>query len=101
MEHTKGPWIAATDAEGYVYDDNEILVAAAHCQKTHYNAAGVSAEQMMANARLIAASPTMIEELKKIVAVIKEYDSPWWMDDPNRGGFDLETIEAAIAKATE
>ncbi len=60
-KHTKGPWKAAKDAQGYIYNDDEILIAAAHCQKTHYNAAGVSAEQMMANVRLIAASPIMYD----------------------------------------
>ena len=60
-EHTKGPWNADKVSEGYVFDNNEILIAAAHCQETHYNAAGVSAVKMMANARLIAAAPELLE----------------------------------------
>lgn len=42
----------------------------------------------------------MLECLKEIKKTI-ESSEHWWMDCPNKGGFDLEKIEELIKKATE
>lgn len=41
------------------------------------------------NARLRAA----LEDVRRRIL---DREQPWWIDDPNRGGFDLEMIEAAL-----
>lgn len=46
----------------------------------------------------IDAAPDLLEALKYVANRIEASDE-WWMDCPNRGGFDLEMINAAIAKA--
>ena len=40
----------------------------------------------------------LVEALKEIRATIKNSEE-WWMDCPNRGGFDVEKIDAALAAA--
>jgi hypothetical protein len=55
--------------------------------------------ELLANARLIAAAPNLLEALQDVLSRIKKSEE-WWMDCPDRGGFDAEAIGAAIAKAT-
>lgn len=52
-----------------------------------------------ANARLIVASPELLDVCKYCLQRIKDSEE-WWMDSPERGGFDTVKIEAAIKKAT-
>lgn len=56
-------------------------------------------DERSANARLIAAAPELLEQLADVLKRIEETDH-WWMDCPDRGGFDAEAIRAIIAKAT-
>lgn len=51
-----------------------------------------------ANANLIASAPQLLKELLKVQNAIKESDY-WWIDYPDRGGFDLKAIDEAIDKA--
>ena len=51
-----------------------------------------------ANAHLIAAAPEMLEELVKAVKIIENSDA-WWMDCPDKGGFDLDSLTTIINKA--
>lgn len=55
-------------------------------------------EVTIANANLISAAPELLTELIKARKIIEESDE-WWMDSPDRGGFDIESIDAAINKA--
>lgn len=50
------------------------------------------------NAQLISAAPELLAELIKAMKIIEESDE-WWMDSPDRGGFDTESMDAAINKA--
>lgn len=50
------------------------------------------------DASLIAAAPELLKELIKARKIIEESDE-WWMDSPDRGGFDTESMDAAINKA--
>ncbi len=43
-------------------------------------------------------APELLEVLKRIRKTIAD-SGQWWMDCPDRGGFDTEEIDAAIAKA--
>ena len=54
----------------------------------------------LANTKLIAVAPEMLECLEGIKKTI-ESSEHWWMDCPNKGGFDLEKIDELIKKATE
>lgn len=47
---------------------------------------------------LMAAAPELLAELIKARKIIEESDE-WWMDSPDRGGFDTESMDAAINKA--
>ncbi|KKM14292.1 hypothetical protein LCGC14_1707590 [marine sediment metagenome] len=92
-KHTKGPWAIN---EFLVYAENGNGCTLATINST---SKGISDEEAQANARLIAAAPemkNMLEDMAKRITNSEE----WWMDDPNRGGFDLEAIEALLNKAT-
>lgn len=51
------------------------------------------------DARLLEAAPDLLAALQVVLKTI-ETSEHWWMDAPDRGGFDLEDIRAVIAKAT-
>ena len=82
MEHTKGPW----EVEGEGQDVVGILAV----NDNHYVAklSGWEHSRQDANARLIAASPDLLEACKRI------RDNAL-ADDPN----DWELLDVAIAKA--
>jgi len=96
--HTPGPWIAKNGAPTF------IPLRAHHCEKLGFSIGFVSWEKddgrglPIANARLIAAAPELLEALQDVLSRIEKSEE-WWMDCPDRGGFDAEVIRAAIAKA--
>ncbi len=47
---------------------------------------------------LFAAAPDTLKILEDVKKRIEDSEQ-WWIRDPDCGGFDLEAIEAAIAKA--
>ena len=51
--------------------------------------------------RACNAFPAMEKMLQEVVNVIEGDESEWWMDDPDRGGFDLAGIKAALAAGGE
>lgn len=96
-QHTPGPWkINKTGSENFIGISAD----------GHYSLAdvwmiddGVTREQMEANARLIAASPELLEALKTMVDAIRKYGCGF---ESGSGEFWLgeEKARAAIAKAT-
>lgn len=94
MSHTPGPWLARAVKNpnlvnhiGYAIDFNE------HQEQV----ADFVYEKD--DAYLIRAAPNLLAALKDVLRRI-ENSEHWWMDTPDRGGFDTEMIEAAIALAT-
>lgn len=87
-EFTPGPWevVSATDNDGrsrrYV-DARHASVEVAYC--------GMDGAETVANARLIAAAPELLEALTRIANVDKE---------PMLASEVIELARAAIAKAT-
>lgn len=94
VTYTKGRW--------YNNGGRIESVASTYQQPVTICCVGIVNQQMpqdTANARLIAAAPDLLDELQKVVEVIKHDDAPWWIGCPDKGGFDVESIEALIAKA--
>jgi len=91
MKHTAGPWIYAEN--GSVYADNY--------RKTviHINGFGASAEDV-ANARLIAAAPELLEALRRLDSAIEPIRRNLWNNFPALSEAWV-VARAAIAKATE
>jgi predicted KAP-like P-loop ATPase len=48
--------------------------------------------------RAVNSHQKLVDALKDIKRRIEESDE-WWMDSPDRGGFDLEAINAALTAA--
>ena len=53
-----------------------------------------------ANAKLISKAPEMLEALKYVLSVIENSDE-WWINCPDKGGFDVDKIVSVIKQATE
>lgn len=84
---TPGPWLVQKEAL-----PNRVGITAAGGQFITW------AMSNHPNARLVAAAPDLLEALECVAKRIEASDE-WWMDCPDRGGFDLTAIKAAIAKA--
>jgi len=93
-KHTPGPWSVGNepvDNEAlYIYDNKEHLIASADTDSlAQYR------EEALANARLIAAAPDMLEALQRVAAWIGCNVFP-----PELHHIDeLRLLHAAIAKA--
>ena len=98
MKHTAGPWIAHSSGDGFIFIERDFGNSKAHPE---WMVASIQSYQKedVANARLIAAAPELLEALNRTVYLIKE------------GGFTHPMTEeffdsvfnqgrAAIAKAT-
>ena len=91
MSHTKGPWFYKKEhdegGDYIIYGSDEFVAL---------SIGGTQREE--GNANLIAAAPELLVSLEQVLWKIENSDY-WWMDLPDRGGFDAEKIRAAIAKA--
>ena len=116
MKHTPGPWHPGIgNGEGFIFAGNGRMRLNRNGGTTLYSVCrpttGYDTAEDDANAQLIAAAPETRAELDRLkvqrdallaackaaVAVAENLDSPWWMDDPGRGGIDVPQLEAAIA----
>jgi hypothetical protein len=93
LKHTPGPWKASVNNNGniWIHSDNVSFIAGV--MGPHER------RQINPNARLIAAAPEMLEALINLYKQIEDSDY-WWMQYPERGGFDQEKIEQLIEKVT-
>lgn len=87
-KHTPGPWVSHWSK----YRDGEFIVQTEHASRrvlASFDCDGDGPdEQSMADARLIAAAPDLLAVLKV---------AKFWLDVDGR--FDMQRINAAIAKA--
>jgi len=96
-QHTPGPWIVRYNGSGYpaaidAPDADNRAPGKVGTSITRWNAITLpSSEEGQANARLIAASPTMLEALERIV---NKFD-----EGRNVEGHCICDARAAIAKA--
>lgn len=98
--HTPGPWIIEENASHYPFvmaEDNNVVAALFENDGSLYY--GRSHEETIANTKLIAAAPDLLEALDYVQKVISNIDA-WWIDIPDKGGFDISIIKSAIKKAT-
>ncbi len=94
VKHTPGPW-ETINLDVYSSAWTGVKVADCYIPRP----AGVyDGGECEANARLIAAAPDLLNELKKVVNVVDNSDH-WWLGSGDRGGVDLESILSVIAKA--
>jgi hypothetical protein len=86
-KHTPGPWMV--DRPGtlfHIRTMDEINGTVATCDPCDF-----ATQEQLANARLIAAAPELLEALRELVESVA-------ISDP--GVYDLDAARAAIAKAT-
>ncbi|MCP4645789.1 MAG: hypothetical protein GY851_35415 [bacterium] len=89
-----GDGMAADPNDGWLVADCSAGVTFAGNMETE-----LGFDVQKANARLLATAPDMLAMLEDVACRIIESEN-WWMDCPDRGGFDLDAIQALIAKAT-
>lgn len=95
-KHTPGPWAVDDDNRpGMEWNRHIVSGDNAICFMAHSD--GKDPEQDEANARLIAAAPELLEELRDAVETIKAMSGKDLSCDPHE---DVSAFEAAIAKAT-
>jgi len=101
MTHTPGPWEVKYSKQGYAYAINAPkdagIPGAVGCV-VRWGGIGSPAGKGKDNARLIAAAPALLTELKQARLYVKViYDRTPTPD--KKIHFDLTQIDAAIAKA--
>lgn len=98
---TPGPWFVE-DNDRAISSNAATDIALVNMANIRYGWDGpdfLTASHRAANAHLIAAAPELLEQLQDVLARIEKSEE-WWMDCPDRGGFDANAIRSAIAKAT-
>lgn len=99
MKHTPGPW--EVEGSNIVYKLPNQHWHPTVAMVSDPNDAAHHTETTVANAKLIAASPTMYKELKRIAGVpLLGEDGYCGLDRSDALGF-IRIARAAIAKATE
>jgi len=86
-KHTPGPWTVIENSSG------KHLVCADHPQAAHFDIALTSGPDSVANARLIAAAPELLEACQRYIAEREEIGL-------SCDSAAVRGIRAAIAKAT-
>lgn len=99
---TPSPWVRRKSSpkiiiSGSVFNASEGYLIGSVCGNDN-SGFYANEDEAEANATLICAAPELLIQLMKVCEAIEESDY-WWMDDPSRGGFDLESIKSAIYKA--
>lgn len=95
MAHTKGPWRAINLDEDRYFPSVEIGMRGNRPDRIAINAGGGPMEEHRANARLIAAAPDMLEELKRL---LKHLHNPSKKHTLQSAAF--KRVNALINKAT-
>lgn len=72
--------------------------------ETHVATIPYKTKEQQANAQRIVKTVNMHDELVKMLNEIKETinkSEEWWMDNPDKGGFDLVKKEALLKQAEQ
>lgn len=96
-KHTPAPWTIQEDtADNWSILTEGKTIALSSLEDIENGF--MTVEETQANAQLIAAAPELAEMLIKIKKVINNSEH-WWIDCPDKGGFDLREIEQTLIKA--
>jgi len=100
VAHTPGPWVFKPEDRIVSYVKGVPLIIADRCGADFI----MGTKEWVANARLIAAAPDMLNELQEVLGWIQHWQRD--LDDelpPTRSSLDEReaSIRAAIARATE
>ena len=95
MKHTPGPWVVC---RGVVHQIPVASVAMDGLKLNVAHVAGIRNGEALANARLIAAAPNLLEALQDVCARLLYRGVSTNAGHPDRTA--LEVARAAIAKAT-
>jgi len=91
-KHTPGPWAVSTQGVGFEVDSADGWQVA-QAQQRHEDGRGKEATMRLANARLIAAAPELLEALTDVSNQARHSDYDWPVELSR-------AVSAAIAKAT-
>lgn len=112
---TKGPWVADIrggcaaiypvcrndDTPGCHADDDRNIVFSSKGAK--YNGMRWELDGSVEHDfNLMAAAPDLLEALQDVISKINAISGAsdvWWIDSPDRGGFDMDKLESTINKA--
>ena len=89
-QHSPGPWAQAPLSAVEILGPDETMIAT-----SRYGMNGISREQAVANARLIAAAPELLAALQELNRAVRQFTNADESDWP-----ELVAARAAIAKAT-
>ena len=101
MNHTPGPWkfgLGCPSAGFILYGSDGFVIARREVEETTDRN-----EEMVANARLIAAAPELYEELREILDYAREVYAQFGGDDEKRGRAprireDIVRVEALLKR---
>lgn len=96
-KHTKGDWMAhfSNKKSATIYFEPKATAQI-------LNLEGHAGHDFQANVNRIVKAVNMHDELIKMLSEIQENiknSEEWWMNSPNRGGFDLDKIEQLLKQA--
>ena len=100
MNHTPGEWIVSKlknpsgDDNVYVETDNELVI----CEVGGFV---IGPEEALANARLIAASPALLEACKETSVQLSYLIEEFGEDDQEDLGYIIMRLDTTIRLATE
>lgn len=99
-KHTPGPWAFYPKYEGeHAVAVVKDLLAVAEVVGSQGSEGQISKETAIANAKLIAAAPEMLEALKE---ELSNREHTWDADDPKSSTYEaIKNLKAIIKKATE
>lgn len=96
-KHTPGPWSYTVDSDGDNFkltSGDTAIIAGCGCCGSPF----MHGQDHKADADLIVVAPELLAMLEYVQRRIEDSDA-WWMNCPDRGGFDADAIDDLIAKA--
>lgn len=91
-EHTPGPWSRADSVVVTTMETHHYMTWIANC-----SVGGAGSSEQLANARLVAAAPELLDALKDAIELIESLDGK---DNSCAPMTDISDLRAIVAKAT-